>query len=765
MTIAEIRADEVLEKIIRSYLETGQVPTIEEISAQFNTFINTNDLNLPRFDFNTYAVTRNEESSATKFNNTTNTIKEDLDTVFRALFVSTDKAVKLFDRWESKADRLENRISDLEGRIARLLALAADTEGFFDIVGDTFTDTKLIDQDLSKNISINLKQNLITMAKSTGINAFVDRLFLNDLTSNQASFNILDQNNVVSVSNVDNTEPRFAFRDENRYWKTHVLTSSRVAPLIADLTLSFVQPKAISKIQILLHTSEQNSSTKITLLYSVDGVNFNRVPSVNTVLESLDKMEFTFPEIEALKLKLIIEKNGHDFITSDNLFGYEFGAREIGLYKEAFNNNPSFKGVVVSKPLSITKPDNTLTLFNKLTLEVCEVTSSNTFIDYLIAVARNDNGTPQWLTSNGFVTEPGHIVDNKDTRLWTPITPLNRNEVVHPQVLNFATISVLEKTGIGISYDATGGSNFESPARNYTLLQQDSTGAIIETPCENKNPVPFNQNDKRYFLAKAGHKILDVQIDKSTNIDIDNATLWRNVGEKGIALNDATKLVRGIQIGWEYKEPYYSTNIKIEASQGMSIDVGEYPISIDQVSYTGTIGPDVLSQGVHTVRVHKDYWRALPPGLNTLQELKSVDILYPYNQKMLIEGYQYGSLYPDDAEQVYVGVDRFAGIIATRVGVFDIVNNIANNDFNKFAVDTDAPGTSRIIASSANAPLSYVFVVNTRNDIADFMNEQFVLEFNLTDELFSFAALKAELRTSNGEISPVFDEYRIKLAV
>lgn len=765
MTISDVRSDQILEEIIRSYLETGTVPTVEQITADFDSYVALNDISLPSFTVDASGVTFGEESSAIKYNTGNNNIKGDLDIVFRNLYLTTDKAVKLFDRWECKANKLENRVVQLEGRIGRLLALAQDTEGYFDIVGDTFTDTSLLDLDLSTNINVNLGQNLITMAKSTGVTAAVDRIFLNDLVSTQALFNVLSQNNIVAVSAVDNTEPRFAFRDENRYWKTHVFASSRLGSLATDLTLTLTEAISVSKIQFFLHTSEQNSTTRITPMYSIDGVNYEKVPAVNTVLESLDKMEFTFPQITAQRFKFIIEKNGHDFITSDNLFVYEFGAKEIGLFAEAFSSEASFRGTVIGEPLSVPKPDGTFTLFNKVTLEVCEATSSDSFIDYFMAVAKNDDGTPSWLTTNGFVTSPAHLVAGVDTRLWTPISPANRTEILHPQVLDFATISALEQTDVGISYDRDGVPNHESPARNFTLLQQDASGAIFETPCENKDPVSFSQSDQRYFLAKSSHKILDVQLDRQTNIDIDNLTLWRNVGEKGIEIADATKLVRGVQIGWEFNEPFYSTNVQIEATQGLTIDVGNNPITIDQVSYTGVIGPEVLSQGTHKVKIHKDFWRQITPGIDTLLDLKAADILYPYNQKLLIEGYEYGSSYPETDEEVYVGVDRFAGILATRVGVFDIINNIADNDFSKYAIDTDAPVTSEIIATAADAPLSYVFVLNTRNSTADFMNEKFVLEFNLTDELFSFVALKAELRTSNSQITPVFDEYRIKLAV
>lgn len=756
--ISEIRASEIIEVIIRSYLVRGEVPTFDEIETEFNNYVALNDLNLPRFNSSDFNVAYKGNSSASLYNNTNLTIKQDLNTLFSTLLNTTDQAVKLFNRWETKAQSLEHRLLGLEGRIGRLLAVAEDTEGFFDVVGDTFNNLDLTDLDLSDSIDINLSQNLITMSKSTGTSSSVSRVFLNSLTSNQVNFNLLQQNGVQLVTPVDNTEPRFAFYDSDTYWKSNAYLSDTVNNLAADLTLSLVEPISISKISIKLHSSQSNSTTTVTPMYSTDGVNYQKLPIANTSLQSIDKVEFIFPEISVLKLKFILEKNGHDFISSDLSYVYEFGAKEIALFKEAFSDDPNFTGLFISKPLSAQNTNGDYSLFNKLTLKVCELTSSVASINYYIAVAKELDGVPRWLTSNGFVTSPNHLVGGEDTRLWTAVSPLNRSEIVHPQVLDFGTLTSLTKENIGISYDMAGGTYHESPAQSFVLMSKDISDTLVYEDCETTG------NEYRYVFNKTSQKLLDLQISKDINVDINNVALWRNVGEKGIAIGDTTKKVRGIQIGWEFSEPYYSATIYIGQTEGMAFDTGNFPLTIDEVNYTGVVSSDVLSRGTHSVKIHKDYWRAIPPGLNSLQELKQYDILYPFNQKLLIEGYDYGASYPETDEKIYSGVDRFAGSIMKKVSIFDMINNVKDNDYTKFSIDTDIPGVSEI-AGGAAINASYVILLNTNNAIADFMNEKFMLEFNLTDELFSFLALRAELKTESSEISPVFEEYQIKLSV
>jgi hypothetical protein len=428
------------------------------------------------------------------------------------------------------------------------------------------------------------------------------------------------------------------------------------------------------------------------------------------------------------------------------LFIYEFGAKEIALYNEAFlTTENNYFGTLISKPLSITKPDNTLVKFNKVVLETCEGISEEAKLDYFVAVAQDNNGTASWIVASGIST---NIDDSNgdDQRLWYPITPTNRTDVTHPQVLDFATLSVNERENIGISFQANAVSLI-SPKAAYTLMETSGNTIIYTSQ---------TATDQRYVFSKSSHKLLDLQIDLDVEVDLNSLVLWRNIGEQGILSTDTTRLVRGIQAGWEYDAPYYTTNILIKGSEGLYIDVGRFVINIDSVNYTDVIGPDILSPGIHTVKIHQDYWKPVTPGLNTLNELKAADILYPYNQKLLIEGYQYGTTYPSVDEKIYQGVDRFAGYVAQKVSIFDMISNVSESDYGKFAIDTD------VSAATPTGP-SYVFVVNCDSSKADFVNESFVLEFNLTDQLFSYLAFKAELRTENSKLTPVLDEYKIKL--
>lgn len=746
MTIKEVKSTEILQDIVLGYLSAGTIPTVEQVAEDFEARTAGTLLEDPVFEAVDFQVDRGARGSAALYNSSNQTIQKDMDILLRSTYQSVRQSTRLFDRWTSKLEKLENRATKLEARINRILDITQDTSGYFSAVGDKFSDARLIDLDLSSNLDVNLAQNIVVLSKSAG--SSVTRVFLNDLERSQVRFNLISSG-ALTVGQETNTHPMYALQDYTRFWKTTVFTQQEISPLLGELDIRLEEPISFSKIDIRLHSSNLNSATKIIPMYSSDGINYRRVPAVNTVVETFDKAEFNFPAITGQYFKILFEKSAHDFRSS--VYQYEFGAKEIAFFNDAYSSDASFRGTLVSKPLSITKLDNSLLKFNRVSLEVCEAISSQSFINYFVAVAQDDNGEASWLTADGFTTD--YLVDGEDTRLWTPISPLNREEALYPRQIDFTSLDTITREGIGISYDAAG-STFKSPAENFTVLQED-TGVVYNSAT--------NGSELRYYLVNSQQQILDLQLDSSVDISLETLRLWRNVGSKNIDPSDVTERVRGIQKGWEFSDPYYSTTVLVNNSNGFSIDTGENPITIDGKIYRGVISREVLSKGTHRIQVHKDYWRQIDNTPTTLAELKALDVLYPFNQKLLIEGFDYPEEWTD--EKRYVGVDRFAGYLMDRVSAFDMVNNVPAGDLRKYALDTDAPSTATFDSDSSSVPDTKVFVVNVDLSKGDFVQEDFVLEFNLASQFYEYIAFRAELWTQNSTITPALDEYKIKLGV
>ena len=356
--------------------------------------------------------------------------------------------------------------------------------------------------------------------------------------------------------------------------------------------------------------------------------------------------------------------------------------------------------------------------FNKVSCEICEIVPAGTSINYYVAV-----GTEE-------------IVVNSGTP-WMPIDPLNRTEPTQPTLLELGELDDITFTDIELSYDAFSTTDV-SPGYPFELI----TGASSTTTATPGSGGP------RYSFYNPEDRILDHQMATDVEINEDNLVLFRNVGIQG----NTTK-VRGVQRGWGYTEPYYSTVVRITNANGLDVDFGDKAVIIDDEITSGKV---TIATGIHRVSVHRDNFLTITASLDDLVSLINADILYPYNHKLLIEGYLYGDSYTAGSEQVYGGVDLFAEKQMKKVGVFDLINNVAKDDFDRFAIDKDTG--SSVVTRTA----SRIFLLKVDNLNADFVNELFQLEFDILESTFTYLRFRADLITSDSTLTPSLGNIRIK---
>jgi len=221
--------------------------------------------------------------------------------------------------------------------------------------------------------------------------------------------------------------------------------------------------------------------------------------------------------------------------------------------------------------------------------------------------------------------------------------------------------------------------------------------------------------------------------------------------------------VRGVQRGWRFENPYYITLIEVQSQNGTIIDFGDQTVIIDHKGLTGPqhiSGKTDFSDGVHEVRVHKNNWLHIEAGLNTLIELVSADKLYPYNHKLLIEGYSYGGSWLGESEKVYQGVDIFFERRMKQISLFDLSENLgAKNRYRYFALDRDIADTH-----TGGNSATRVFVVKVDNTNSDLFREEFRLRFNLVNQRYSYVRFKADLLTEVEDNCPVMGAYKLKFS-
>lgn len=764
MAIESTYRELLLEEFIKAQLEAGNNLSGAEIEAVVESLIDSLDLSVPQFDASSYYVERLSSSSAATFNTTLENIRQDLRVLYRDMIKLTSSSTESIERWKLEATQLEKQLIDLEERIENLLILTQDTEGNQAVIIDNFSDTAKIDLSLTTT-EVDIECQAIEMATNTS--EAITRIFLNNLDLRRdVSFKIRTTRNFNGREDSVETDLTDIFRQESQTWWSSV-RMSKAQPVTCELLVQLDrnEPIRLSRIFIdLLHSSE-SSPLYITPLYSIDNQNYSQLPTNTFSLKAKTRAVFSFSEIEARWIKFLITKRAPDPSSSLTDFSYQFGFKAIHFFQQEFVSGNENKQQFFSKPLFAINQNGAVVEFEKLTLETCERVETNTEINYFV-------------TASDTLADLQNPVDggtfDKDTATWFPISPLNRAVPEHPNILDIGDIDDIvigDTETVQISYD---GSQIEvdddkvNPAESFQLLSLN--GNTIQNNAITAASV-------RYTFANENDRILNYQIKDTTytgttsgdplSINETTIELFRNVGEQGITPGDITKQVRNIQKGWRFVDPFYSCVVEITNPEGLEIDVGDQPITIDDVRYTNKISNTVLTgktstqSGIHRIKIHKNNWKEVTPNLSTLELLKAADPLYPFNHKLLIEGYQYNALYPNTSEKIYTGVDLFAEILMRQASPFDIANNLKADNYDYFALDRDAPNT-HTGDGGTNSP-TRVFVLKVNEENPDFVNERFTIRFNRINQLQKYLRLRADMITEDGQISPALHSYKIKL--
>jgi hypothetical protein len=715
----------ITEKIIREILAEGTSPSVSEILTRLAAFLEGNDLSEPLFISENYTATTDTSSSVALYNSANTTVQQDLLVLFRHLLSVSDQAISNFERWRTEARLLEGRLDDLNERLTSLLLLNQDTAGFFNFVQDNFVDNSKVDL-ANTTAYVNVEKGLVHLGTNT---TGVTRINTSSLIDDDVEFTVLSRNNLVSVNAASGSSTKYVVTDARNYWQERVHTN-KPAPVSAELKINLGAATSISRIDLDLHMANQNSTVQITPLYSTDNYNWQQLPISSPTRSVVDKTSFQFAPVSAKWVKFIFTKAGFDQ-AHKGLYVYEFGVDEIAFYNEAFSASGS--SLLLSQPLSVLDLDGNVEEFSKVVLEVCEEVPDYTSISYAIGV------------TNSATDEPASYV---------PIDPLTRTNTTQPTVLDFGDLTAVSLSGVLTSYDPSGAtSDFINPGQSFTLIQSVSGGTAATVSGLSSAP--------RYSFLNSNERILDHEVGSGVLIAQNTLEVWRNINLQG-----STVKVRGYSNGWGFSDPWYKTTVHVGNADGYQVDFGGETVIIDGSPEAGLVSFD---PGRHSVAVHKNNWKVVvTSGVSDLASLKVADMLYPYNHRYLVEGLVYPTSYPTTEEKVYRGFDIVAEHFMKEVSVFDMLNNVAADDYSRFAIDRDTPDASRQIdgapATADEQGSNSVFVLKVDESNPDFVNEQFLLKFKSANSLFKYLKLKATLSTTETNITPFLDSYRIKLS-
>lgn len=709
--IVDLYLKKIAQQALLEMLKDGVIPSSVALSQLISEIIEGKDLSRPLISQDKPTVEFGEQASASKFNDIFSRIWDDLDVLYDTALVTEQELALSSARTEAELSRIDKDVRSLIDRADRLLLVADQTEGLLQVVGDNFQD--------STNINLEETTAFIdTTSHTVHGNYFITESI--DLDSEMDLSKITDAD--ISITPLDtslrrnpgthDSRPTDMLKDSGHPWlykldSIEPLASAGIE-IVIDFRRAIIPPADVVTIsKIAFDPFLRNNSLLITVQYSIDGISWRDIPVVDPVRKLANSTTYLFESVSLNFLKLILVKDIYD--ESHNSYVYKYGIRHLGLYgvRDIFVE----ESTLISNPLMPTNPDGTPIQFTKVSLsKACEHIEPSTNIDYSIA----------------FLI-PGEDYEQTD---FFPITPLNREDVIGPQLLSVA-----------------------------------GSAEVLAT-------VSISEGDEEFpFRLDTTNRLLEDQ-----EVDQNSIEIWRNIGFKDRLYSVVQPDGSGLEAGWHRDGPYYITYGLVDTLAGMIIDFGPSTIEIDGVDLSGRVS---LSPGIHRFRVQEQNWHSLR-GLSkvtaveasikrlqgiqaycgaeglaaTLDDLTEVpnytviDPLYPFNHKLLIEGLDYAVSY--QGAKPYKGVSRYAAYL---------LRQIPESQMGLFSQPTDYDIFSFTrITDEVNPRL----MVKWSQYDSESPREKFVL-ITRTGDYAEGLVLKAIFKTTNPKRTASLDGYEIRV--
>lgn len=199
--------------------------------------------------------------------------------------------------------------------------------------------------------------------------------------------------------------------------------------------------------------------------------------------------------------------------------------------------------------------------------------------------------------------------------------------------------------------------------------------------------------------------------------------------------------------GWEkVANDFYQTSFEISQMEGRYIDFGPGSCFVDGRQVSGKI---FLSQGVHKFKTSTENWLDLDleneEEIKSLRQLKSIDKLYPYNHKHIIEGFNYVRGFK--GQKIYKGADK----------VFAHVMQEVSNQ--RFEIEN-----SRDIFTIIELEGNLYFKIKSNKDSSESKLEEFGVSYRVRNPNESSSLfVKAVLKTFNKKVTPKIEQIQVRV--
>lgn len=717
MSIVTSHREFILERILLGYLLKGEIPTADQLEEDLAAYEAIHpSMAEPTSKQVDFDIEHGGESSASKIQEIVQYISDDVSIITREMKHIVEKGKAHYERWTFELLRLLNKAKRIENEIDILLLMQGETAGYFSHVTDVLVDMNNLDMDLT-TAKIDTQETSATLNPDPSFSGDASggtRLNFSHLVESDISFSVLSTA-PTGYSPSPNTKLVDAFLSPGQAgigW-VGTVAKSKQGETIAEVKihLHHTVTQKVSRVVFDLNVAAAGGDGTVACMHSIDGYQWYMVdhPTPVQAIEA-GNISWHFPMTDMSWLKFIITKNNYDE-SSGGTYYYKFGVSSIRLY--GHNYTTDYGNELVTKALQPLNAEGQAVPFSIVGLDACEENTvldgeKLTDIEYFLSVSADGN---EWTDE-------------------VQVEPSSRENPSWPSMVNFGGMSRQD------NIKDTGYSKIDTSLPSRALVS--NFGGFVP------------------YALKPGFAVVNTAIPLYEDTTMlcyghiaDSMQVWRNVFNS----SRCTALVNDVSIGWGKQDTEYSCSFYISSTKGVSFDFGEYECIIDGVPRSGEVS---LYRGVHTISTSHwyNFYEEGYSSPQTIDELMGLDPLYPYNHKIIIEGFVYPATFI--GEQKYsTGADIVAQYFCKRTSVFNLESNLSSEERPKYFAFIKSIGLD-------DAPMAAILLSRDMST-PDYNNEYCRLLWSSGGGGFKYVKLRAEFSTEDVAYTPVLYSYRLKI--
>jgi hypothetical protein len=487
-----------------------------------------------------------------------------------------------------------------------------------------------------------------------------------------------------------------ALKEDGDFFKVLVFCNKPNETVDFHIDLDFNDAKHVDTLKFTTQAIESNSKIIYRAYYSLDETNYQECfESALTINNNENYVEVNKEGVKSVRLTF--SKDGYDY-KDGNRFVYIFALDFIGGTTKKFKINE--ESILSLGPYKILDEENNEVNFSMATIKggTCCIVPDKTSIDFYLS---------------------------KDKINWFKTDYAGGGK----QVIQFEESNEpFDGTGYFKPYGES------SINTNLYPLIEDYSKVAIDLP--------------------PNHKLLNFYIETAdfNNIVKQSLKIKRNVCLKKNQITYDAK-----EGWWKSDNNYFCTQFQIIEPEGRYFDFGERSCFINGKLLSGK---HFVPYGIHKFKTSEENWfdLNLSAEQNVAHEsqLKEIDMLYPYNHKYVIEGFQYNTTYRGD--RLYSGADK--------VFSFDL-KEVSNQRFLLDGSLETFTFVKSVFENAQGVEVDAIFImVNIKTETGEAKNEKYDIKCkkrNTPQGGSGNLYIKAILKSLDATVTPKIDQIQVRV--